>query len=30
MKRLWIRTDEVKEAQDFILRVLAQIGRAHV
>lgn len=23
MKRLWIRTDEVKEAQDFILRVLA-------
>lgn len=23
MKVLWIRTDEVKEAQDFILRVLA-------
>lgn len=26
MKRLWIRTDEVKEAQDFILRVLAPEG----
>ena len=26
MKTLWIRTDEVKEAQDFILRVLAPEG----